>query len=145
MRAILTRRAYMEDATFGELQIGNFRWVTVEQPWNQNTQNHSCIPKGTYLCKRIISPTKGMTFEVTNVPGRTHILFHVANVADELQGCIGLGMSYGYPRTKKHHPQWGVLSSGMAFEGFKGVLEKVDTFTLEIRQFIESAEGIELL
>ena len=29
---------------------------------------------------------------VDEVPDRTHILFHVANVANNVQGCIGVGM-----------------------------------------------------
>lgn len=33
------------------------------------------------------------TFEVTNVVGRSGILFHVANSIKDLRGCIGIGQT----------------------------------------------------
>ena len=55
--------------------------LTLENPWRDNTPNISCIPIGTYLCKRVDSPKFGDTFEVSDVSGRTHILFHSGKVA----------------------------------------------------------------
>ena len=40
----------------------------------------------------ITSPKFGPSWHIENVPGRTHILIHPANFADDIQGCIGLGM-----------------------------------------------------
>ncbi len=72
-------------------------WWTVEKPWVDlnddgiGDENQSCIAEGVYTCKRHISPAHGDCFEIQNVVGRTHILFHVANWARDVKGCIGPG------------------------------------------------------
>lgn len=92
-----------------------------------NQQNISCIPAGTYICKRVISPKFGETFEVTYVPGRSHILFHKGNLAEDTHGCIIVG-EYFDPLYGEH----AVLSSGKAFKEFFAILDGIDEFTLVI-------------
>jgi len=87
----------------------------------------SSIPVGSYTCKRIHSPKFGNVFEVMNVPGRTHILIHAANIADELHGCIALGLDVGVVYNK-----WAVVNSKDALKQFMDFFKDVDSFELEI-------------
>ena len=76
----------------GRLTCGSFECYTLERPWLDNAPNVSCIPDGVYECK----PFSGVKFkdvvEVTEVPGRSYILFHAANLPNEIQGCIAPGL-----------------------------------------------------
>jgi hypothetical protein len=97
--ATLLRYFQNVNATLGvfNLQMPNapLFW-TIERPWLNNKVGESCIPEGRYIVK----PFSGMkykdVYEVTNVEGRTAILIHTANKADQLQGCIAPGLSTGY-------------------------------------------------
>lgn len=89
---ILTRFAQFEDVTIGRLDYAGQEFFTVERPWKDNKPNISSIPDGTYKMGRVNSPKFGEDmWEIMEVPGRTHILIHVANTADNVLGCIGLG------------------------------------------------------
>ena len=89
MHLTLLRISQSEKGTFGVLREGAIPFaVTLEEPWRDNQPNISCIPTGRYTCKRVDSPKFGGTFEVTNVPGRTHVLFHKGNTTDDTHGCI---------------------------------------------------------
>ena len=129
MHLILKRVAYTEKGTFGVLidNIGIPFAVTLERPWLRNKKMVSCIPEDTYVCKRVDSPKFGNTFEVTNVIGRSHILFHKGNLDDDSHGCILVGEQFG---TLKKEP--GILASKAGFSEFLTLLEDVDTFTIEI-------------
>lgn len=56
-----------------------------------------------YLCRLTDSPRFGRVYEVTKVPGRTHILIHAGNYAGDTrfglrtdtQGCILIGGGRG--------------------------------------------------
>lgn len=75
--------------TQGVLRMGGRAFaVTLEDPWNDNIPKASCIPVGTYPCRRVQSPHFGETFEVCDVPNRTHILFHKGNRPEDTEGCI---------------------------------------------------------
>ena len=113
--------------TFGELEIGGQILHTVERPWVGNKRMLSCIPEGTYTCKRVNSPKFGATFEVTKVPGRSHILFHAANTSGDLHGCIGLGLALGVVYNK-----WAVISSRLAIKEFERLTLGWGEFTLEV-------------
>ena len=92
----MRRVATGENGTFGVLIHENLPFaVTLEREWLDNKQNISCIPAGTYTCQRIYSMKFGETFEVTNVPNRTHILFHKGNLDDDSHGCILIGEWFG--------------------------------------------------
>ena len=125
----LVRVSYSDDAAFGVLIDDKIPFcLTLERPWLDNQTNISCIPAGTYLCKRVDSPRFGDTFEVTNVPGRTHILFHKGNIADDTHGCIIAGEEFGHPTLGEE----ALKSSGHAYKEFMSKLEGVNQFALII-------------
>lgn len=103
----------------------SFVLFTLENPWRDNRKWASCIPKGRYVCKRKNSPRFGETFEVMNVPGRTHIVFHWGNWERDTLGCILVGRATDYKKMITH--------SRLAFGDFMGHLENVGEFELEIR------------
>lgn len=75
--------------TFGVLRAHDVPFaLTLEPPWKDNAPNESCIPTGHYICRRVRSPKFGDTFEVTQVPNRSHILFHKGNTLEDTAGCI---------------------------------------------------------
>jgi len=93
----LQRLAMLDQCTLGVLSIGNVPFCfTVERPWLNNAPNISCIPAASYPVKWVVTGTSGNRngrgLGVENVPDRTLIRIHVANVADEVQGCIGVGL-----------------------------------------------------
>jgi len=72
--------------------------VTNELPDNGNIRNMSCIPEGTYVLRKIFSPTFGKCFKVDDVPDRSEILIHVGNYAagakKDTRGCILPGVYF---------------------------------------------------
>ncbi len=85
-----------EAGTFGALKIdGQVTCVTLEPEDRNNAQGVSCIPEGDYIAKRVNSPKYGDTFEISDVPNRTHILFHAGNVENHTKGCVLLGRNFG--------------------------------------------------
>lgn len=69
--------------------------VTLEPPWRNNQRNISCIPAGTYIAELVESPKYGFVYEITNVPGRTHVLNHWGNKLDETLGCVLVAEKFG--------------------------------------------------
>lgn len=125
--------------TFGKLVLPNGRELfTCEKPWVNNKPLMSCIPEGTYILRKrrsgvVERSSKGkykIGWEVTNVPGRTYIMFHIANWPHELLGCISVGLTYGTVIDKL-----GVGHSADAFDEFMGALEGEDSHTLIIDHF----------
>ena len=126
----LIRVASLADVTFGVLLDDDIPFcVTLERPWRNNQRNISCIPKGGYVCLKKDSPKFGKTYEVQKVEGRSHILFHKGNIADDTHGCIILGEMYE-PLNEKN----AVLSSGKAFKEFMSRLEGSNGFALKIEE-----------
>jgi hypothetical protein len=68
--------------------------LTLERPWADNQQNVSCIPAGRYRCRKLRSPKFGSTYEICDVPGRTHVLFHAGNTIEDTAGCILVGEEF---------------------------------------------------
>lgn len=119
LKATLTRLQTTDEGTFGVLTFGQQSLRTVELPWRGNQRQVSCIPPGTYSCRRVRSPRFGQVYHVQNVPGRSAILIHSANFAGDtqkgyvtqLQGCIAPCLAFGWLRNSKGHMQRaGVLS-----------------------------------
>lgn len=124
----LIRVSYADKATFGVLLDEDMPFcVTLERPWRENRRSVSCIPVGAYICKRVQSPNFGDTFEVTNVKGRSSILFHKGNLVEDTHGCIIIGEQYE-PLAEEN----AVLASGKAFKEFKDRTKGVDSFILSI-------------
>lgn len=131
MDMILNRISNTEHGTFGVLISGSIPLcVTLEPPWYNNTKNISCIPAGSYVCKKVQSPRFGETYEVTDVKGRSHILFHAGNFLNDTQGCILLGDSYKSFGRNVH----GIANSKIAFLRFMAVLHGRTEFNLIIKE-----------
>ena len=96
MRVDLRRVGQSNKGTWGVLCYDQVPFaLTLEQPWKDNAPEVSSIPAGLYLCQRVNSPHFGDTFEVTGVPGRSHILFHKGNTLADTKGCILVGEEFG--------------------------------------------------
>jgi len=87
----LERFAYLESGTLGKLTVGPWSCYTIERPWKDNEPNVSCIPEGTYKCEPFSGDRFKDVVQILDVPGRTFILFHVANFPHDIEGCIGVG------------------------------------------------------
>ena len=68
---------------------------TLERPWIFNERKVSCIPTGTYLVKRHVSPKFGQCFKIQDVKGRSDILIHSGNVVNDTLGCVLVGLTSG--------------------------------------------------
>lgn len=122
----ITRFALFGDRTLGRLKIDDLELWTIERPWINNVPFKSCIPTGQYKVRRTNSPRFGPdTWQVQDVPDRTHILFHVANTSADVVGCIGCGISL-YPDLN------GVGNSRKAMAKFDSYLAGLDETDLVI-------------
>lgn len=128
MRITLVRVGSSELGTFGVLRYGQVPFtLTLEEPWKNNAVGVSSIPVGLYRCTRVSSPKFGDTFEVTNVPGRTHILFHKGNTLDDTQGCILVAEEFGGTFDRPV-----LVASQRGFSEFLALLDGQPEFELEI-------------
>jgi hypothetical protein len=107
---ILQREDSEEDGTYGTLRFPDGTVLnTLELPWRDNQARISCIPPGSYQCKKRSSAAFGEAYEVGGVPGRSAILIHAGNAAGsadkgmkaDSQGCILLGMDRGKKGNQK--------------------------------------------
>jgi len=116
--------------TFGVLKINKEVFcVTLEPPDILNEQNISSIPAQQYECRKHMSPRFGNTFEVSNVPGRTEVLFHAGNFARNTWGCILLAQHFGKIQSDRV-----ILNSGATFERFMALMKDVNVFHLTIKE-----------
>lgn len=137
LRLLLSRFAYTPYGAFGRLEILQgtnliFTCFTLENPLKRSG---GCIPPAHYTCKPAHFNRGGYnTWEVTAVPDRTHILFHIGNVSADSEGCILLGSTLGCLAGK-----WAVTSSKKTFDLFmeKSHLEgPVDSLPLWIGEYL---------
>lgn len=146
MRGILWRIADTPFGVFGYLDLFDgagqrlARFCTAEEEWRDNRPHISCIPTGSYRCRRGVFPRMGETFEVTGVPGRTAILFHAGNTEADTEGCILLGQRFGCltvpDEDAPDHPgtvTWAVAESRRAVSWFRGLTKDVTEFPLAVR------------
>lgn len=135
----LMRFAPTGDGVFGRMG----KWFSIEEEDLNNRPNVSCIPEGLYICRRTRYNRGGYeTFEVTNVPGRSHILFHIANTEEDIEGCIGLGTRLGTLRVKDEDTgelryKLAVLESKKAFQEFMESMKGIDEFMLRVVSYTE--------
>lgn len=134
MKTLIQRRtATGPQGTFGVLHFENIPFaVTLEPEWMDNRpmtedQQGSCIPAGEYYCKRVKSPRWGNTFEITNVPYRTHILFHKGNVHGNSDGCVLVAEKF-----EELNGKAAILDSAGGFNEFLGLLSLDDVFRLVV-------------
>ena len=91
MYIMTIHRIYQQDCTVGVMNFDNFRCFTLELPQEGNQPSISCIPEGTYNCRKITSPTLGKCIEILEVPGRSYIRIHKGNYTSQIQGCVLVG------------------------------------------------------
>jgi len=130
----LVRVATTDTATFGVLvdAAGVPFAVTLEHPWRDangdglGDTGKSRIPDGSYRCVRFHSAKHPNTFEVTNVPGRSAILFHTGNTPADTMGCILVGESFAVIG--------GTAGIALSKDGFAEFLNKEqgESFTLDV-------------
>lgn len=157
MRAEIIRNPddYTEHGVFGALLLADDRGpvlglATLEEEWLDNETNISCIPNGTYLCRRTVYHKKQrnrdpwwsqfdyQTFEITGVDGRDRLLFHIGNTEEDTQGCVILGTDAGQFEVEDEEGggrmvKRGVAHSKTAFKMFMDALRGIDEFTLVVR------------
>jgi hypothetical protein len=140
MRLLLVRVATNDDCTPGVLltEDGNPFCLTFEEGWRDNKKGMSCIPPGIYQVVRTKTPKHGETFIITHVSNRDAILIHSGNTEKDTEGCILLGMEFGFLQTKDDQSQEverqpAVLRSSEAFKKFMLLTADVNEFTLDIR------------
>jgi hypothetical protein len=133
---ILTRVQSLEEGTYGILHfVGQAPFaLTLERPWAGNEKGHSSIPAGHYRCARVMSPKFGDTFEVTNVPGRSHILFHRGNYVTDTEGCILVGNALA---DLDGDGVRDLAASAIAWNVFKSMTRGWREFPLSIRELTD--------
>ena len=126
----LIRVSRTAEATYGVLVWSGVPFaVTLEDTWRDNAREVSCIPAGTYQCKRVDSPRFGDTFEITDVTGRSHILFHRGNTEDDTRGCVLVGEAFNPVNGRP-----GITASKEGFEEFLRLTRQTLEFQLSIEE-----------
>lgn len=141
MKAEIIRVEVGMEGTFGVVTLdGRAFCVDMEPPDRGNAQNVSCIPAGTYTCKRVKSPlieriTGGKwkeTFMIMNVLGRTSVLFHSGTFVENTRGCVLLASSFAKLQGRRaiiNNP-----NTGKTFDDFMTIMRNVDEFELTVRE-----------
>lgn len=121
---ILIRAKQQFNTTLGTLEIGGpvFKhYVTLER-------TAKLFPAGTYdLVYEHSNRFKRQLWELKGIPGRSEIKIHNANTAEQLNGCVAIGMRHG---TLNLRPA--ALSSRLALEQFTEALRPFQGLTLKI-------------
>jgi hypothetical protein len=99
IRLALHRLTKLEDRTLGRLIVFKDNdivktFATLELPWKNNQRNISCIPSAFYNVVPRYSEKFKNHLHVLDVPGRSLILFHVANWPTNIEGCIAVGLGF---------------------------------------------------
>ena len=134
-------RAYTDNGTFGKLygDKNNFLCYTVEQVWDNNKPFKSCVMEGEYTLKdfeskkygktlSLVAPTLNVFAHKLDSNNRYACLFHPANYADQLQGCIAVGDRLGVLNDKYGILQWSVINSTNTLKKLN--LQDGDTLTI---------------
>ncbi len=97
IKAYLKRGEDNGKETVGKFSFGDFNCDTLERPYLDNQHGISSIPASQYLCKKIPATAK-IPYEhisITDVPNRSGICIHTANLVTQLEGCVAVGSGYG--------------------------------------------------
>ena len=127
--AVLTRYGSIPGmGTFGQLKTNGWSCVTVEL-------DIPIIPLGTYECTLYESPKHGDVYMLKDVPGHTFVEIHVANVMQDLEGCIGLGKYFTSMSTRKTMGRimWAISDSAKTVREFMHVMDGKD-FLLSVER-----------
>lgn len=127
-KKITLQRFSSDKVTFGKMRL---EWLpnhkdiyTLELP-RGNGGSGFCITQGLYNCILHNSPAHPDTWELLNVPGRTSILIHVGNYAQDTLGCILPGLTINEDK----------LMVGRSKDAMQYLHELIgkDNFSIEIR------------
>lgn len=121
----LDRFAYLPDCTLGWLMIGALRLATIERPWKPNPKGQggipreSCVPDGLYTVRphhsekfpetyALVNAARGVYYQPGDVPagqqwGRSAILIHAGNTANDVVGCIAIGLRHEVSGADLHY------------------------------------------
>lgn len=88
--------------------------LTLEPPWRNNEPYESCIPEGIYKVSPTNSPRFGSCYQVMDVPGRNHVLFHKGNFTKDTSGCLLVGEQF----EAVGDCESAVIASGKGFKEF---------------------------
>ena len=94
---LLIRNTFSKESTIGELFLNGEKICdTLENSWQDNQRNISCIPEGVYPV-RLRLPRESATRDylhllVQEVPNRDFILVHRGNFPSQTQGCLLVGL-----------------------------------------------------
>ena len=94
---LLIRNTFSKKSTVGELFLNGERICdTLENSWQDNQRNISCIPEGVYKVRLRLARESAsrdyLHLLVQEVPNRDWILFHRGNTAKDTSGCILVGL-----------------------------------------------------
>lgn len=124
----LIRVEESNQGTFGVLVIcSQVFCVTLEPSDELNKKNISNIPAQQYQCMKIRSSRFGETFELVDVPNRSHVLFHAGNTVGSTSGCVLLAQYFG-----KLYGNRAILNSGVTFKKFMSIMKDISKFNLTI-------------
>jgi len=121
--AVLRRDRSSDQGTLGVLVARDLPPIHImEPPWRNNRRNRSCIPPDVYDVLPHLSPRFQRCLLVTDVPERSHILFHAGNVGGDVElglhthtaGCLLPGLRRGRIKVRGR-VQEAVISSRTAF------------------------------
>lgn len=123
----INRFSKVPDGVFGVMTYNGDPFCLTLEPNKIKNGNQLHIPEGSYICSRHSGPKFKNTWEITDVPGRTAILFHSGNIEDDSLGCILLGSTFGSLRTKL-----AIMKSSNTFNRFMHISERADSLHLTI-------------
>mgnify|MGYP003678392897 FL=1 len=94
---LLIRDTFSKESTIGELFLNGERICdTLENPWQDNQRNISCIPEGVYPVRLRLARESAsrdyLHLLVQDVPNRDFILVHRGNFPSQTQGCVLVGL-----------------------------------------------------
>ncbi len=122
----LTRVEANDNGIFGVLldDTGKQLAVTLEHSYFREVK----LPVGEYICVRGQHRLHNMindftTFQITEVPGHSNILFHWGNYNKDSDGCVLLGESRVGDM---------IINSRITFVNFMQSLNGIDKFNLEV-------------
>lgn len=117
--------------TFGVVLIDTTAFcVSLEPRDEENASNISSIPAQQYLCSIVDSPKYGLVYEILNVPGRTHCLWHAGNVVENTEGCVIVARKFGLLGERR-----AVLNSGDTLVQFMKIMNGEDFHLTIVEHF----------
>ena len=138
----IDRILYSVYGTFGHIKVREgalllFHARTLEDAWQRNLPNISCIPAGVYVLKRGNFKGQYDNYELQDVPNRTAIEMHVGNTTKDTQGCILIGEDIVFDELNK---RFMVTNSKASFDHFMRIMGSDTQAVLQIRENLTSTQ-----